>query len=367
MNESAPIGPSRFWWEDCPIERVAPFDYPPARIAAARQRIAGREGRIAPAVRAIMDGSRNAEEAVRGIARWVQDALVHPPLYQPAETTFGYWWWRRLAPTGWSGWPRLAQRLGQRLVLDSELLVELGEGRCGQSVAVLCDALRLAGFKAALWQLPHHMVVEVVVAGECCVIDVDAFKHGIMLEVDGRIARKREVEEDPYLVDGFKPTGWMFRRDSRYARRGSAGPPYRGYVDFYSPEEDGQISARYGAPTVLKPPGVPRWVGVGGSLTVGRGRPIEVSCVSRHAGRARGYRFRCGRRSRGYAYDALDWSQLAGETSSEILALERPEPAVSFRLQEPGRYFLTAAAVPDFLEKFPSYIWWSDELIIDVE
>jgi len=292
--------------------------------------------------------------------------MMHPPLLQPADAPLGYWNWREFAPTGWSGWPRVAELLGQRLVMEPEVLLALGEGRCGQCVAVLCAALRIAGFTARPWQLPHHVVAEVEWDGSRCVIDADAFKNGIMLERDGRLLTRDQIEATPYLVDRFKPTGWMFRRDSQYARDSRTGRPHRGYVDFYSPEEDGQISARYGAAHVLKPPGVPRWPEGVTTLTGAVGRGVEIAFTSPNSDRAGGYRVRVGRESRGYSYDALLPAVLHRETSDIVLELDLREPRALLPLSEKGRYFVTAAAIPAYLAEFPSYVWWSDELVVDV-
>jgi hypothetical protein len=359
---------ARFWWQDMSIRRVAPHDYPRARVHAARERMAGRSGRLEPCVKEIVRRSRSPETAVRGIARFVQDALMHPPLLQPSDARWAYWKLRRagVLPARLAGHEEVRAAMHQRLIMEPELLLELGEGRCGQCSAVLCAALRLAGFSTQPWQLPHHIAVEVIIDDESCVIDADAFKNGVFLEIGGRIATKRDVEKNPYLVDRFKPTGWMFRRDSVYARDAQTGRPYEGYVDFYSPEDDGQISGRYAAPRILRPPGVPRWMDIRTPLIAVRGQTLDLSFSCRHADRAKGYRVRCGRESRGYTYDHLVLPLLARETSRDIFEFERAEPNVSFRLDERGRYFVSAAAIPSYSDEFPSYVWWSDELIIDV-
>jgi len=357
----------RYWWQNEAVGRyVAPFDYPPHRVAAARDRVERTPGALERIVRELVAESPTPQAAIRNISRFVQGALVHPPLLQPAEAPFGYWWWRTLAPTSWAYWPRLAELLRQRLVMDPDVLLELGEGRCGQCVSVLCAALRIAGFSARPWQLPHHVVAEVAFEGNACVIDADAFKNGIMLERNGRLLTRKEIESNPYLVDRLKPTGWMFRRDSMYARAPQTGLPYRGYLDFYSPEEDGQISARYGAEPVLKPPGLPRWNEGRKTVICVAGEVVEVSFASEYPERACGYRVRVGRESRGYSYDDLVKEHLGAETSAIVFELELGEPCAAFKLAEKGRYFVTAAAVPSYLADVPSYVWWSDELVVDV-
>lgn len=365
---SEQLEPTPFWWQGFNCGRIAPLDYPLPRVIAATERLARGSPRLEAGIDGIRRQSRTADEAVRGIARFVQAALVHPPLLQPATARWGYWRLRRagLLPAGLAGHEEVRAAMHQRLIMDPELLLELGEARCGQCAAVLCAALQRAGFAARPWQLPHHIAVEVDFDGETRVIDADAFKHGIFFEDGGGLITKRAVEANPYVVDRFKPTGWMFRRDSVYARNPRTGRPYRGYVDFYSPEVDGQISARYAAPTVLRPPGVPRWSGEVGPLTVERGATVSLAFQTQYADRAASYRVRCGRRSRGYAYDRLVLSALAQETASDVFEVACPAPALEFKLAAPGRYYVAAAAIPAYLDEFPSYVWWSDELIIDV-
>lgn len=359
-----------FWWQGYDIDTVAQHDYPSSRIKAARRRLAnGRSQSLGERVRALTAEARGAEDAVRAVARFVQGALLHCPLMQPAESGRGYEWGRRtgLLPARWADRPRMIEWFGQRLVMDAALLLELGDGRCGQCVAVLCDALREAGFLARPWQLPHHVVTEVVVDGSARVIDADAFKNGIFLECDrGGLVTRRELEQNPYLVDRFKPTGWMFRRDSVYAKNSRTGKFYTGYVDFHSPEVDGQMSERFGAQRRLLPPGIPQWDGEL-ERCLPAGRVATLSFVSVFPERAVGYRVRCGMRGRGYAYDRIMPEALQCETSSEVFERYLTIPELEIRLTEPGRYYVTAAAVPRYVDEFPdTYLWWSDELVIDV-
>lgn len=372
MREPEPTfpggAPERFWWQDHPLpDEIAPHDYPPARLAAARRRQVAEGPTLARRVAEIVRASPTRADVLRGVVRLVQEALVHPPVVQPAEAVPGFWWARRLGvlPARWASRPRVEEVLRQRLIMDPELLIALGEGRCGQCVALLVAALGHAGIAARPWQLPHHVVAEVDWEGGPVVVDADAFKHGVMFERDGRFVTRGEIEREPRIVDRFKPTGWMFRRDSAYARRAD-GAAWRGYVDFYSPEGDGQMSARYGGAPLL-PPGVPRWESGTELLRVRRGVEVERGLEVFEAGRASGYRVRVGRRSRGYRYDALRWASLANETSAEVLEIATAEPVARFRLEDPGTYFVTVAAVPAYFAEFPSYLWWSDELTVEVE
>jgi hypothetical protein len=337
-------------------------------MKGARRRLSEEGARLPALIRSVTDRSATADDAVRKIGKLVQDALVHPPLLQPCESKGGYWRWRRagLLSERTAHSRLIVQLFRLRLVTDPELLLQLGEGRCGQCVDLLCAALGLAGFKARPWQLPHHIVAEVSVNGRDCVVDADAFKNGIFLGSERELATKREIEQNPYFVDRFKPTGWMFRRDSVYARNTCTQTAYAGYIDFYSPEEQGQVSTRYGAPQTLLPPGVPRWASASTGIKIERGDEVDAAFTCRFPERARGFRFRCGRRSRGYAYDRLVPANLGAETSDEILELELSETRVRFRLPERGRYFFTAAAIPHYIDEFPSYVWWSDELVVDV-
>jgi len=121
--------------------------------------------------------------------------------------------------------------LSQRLILDPDLLLVLGEARCGQSAQVLCSALSLVGIKSNILQLPGHIVNEIIFDNTTYIVDIDAFKNGIFLEKNGQLLTKKDFFENPYIVDRFKPTGWMFRRDSRYSYNLLTDKKYSGYID----------------------------------------------------------------------------------------------------------------------------------------
>jgi hypothetical protein len=224
----------------------------------------------------------------------------------------------------------------------------------------------MVGMKASTLQFKNHVVAEVILNGTSYIIDADAFKNGILFEVTGGLASKKDILKNPYWVDRFKHTGWMFRRDSIYAYNQRTQKPYSGYIDLFSPEIDGQISKKYDAPEVLYPPGAPEWRTPGGSVTVeaNEKRTLEFEC--KYAERAIGYKIKCGRKSKGYSYDRLILGNLANETSGDIFELETRENYVEVRFGDPGVYYLTVASIPYYIREFPSYIWWSDELTIKV-
>jgi hypothetical protein len=357
-----------YWWQTLNIDHVLPYDYPPERINAARQNIQRNEQGLDKTIASLVGQCTSFEATVRRIARYVQQAVMHNPILQPATSRTLYTALRNLGvdfgPLALS--PRFARLMRQRLIEDSELLIELGEARCGQCVALLRAALEVVGIKSKPLQLNNHVVNEVFWGGTSYIVDVDAFKNGIFVEGEIGLATKREVLDNPYLVDRFKPTGWMFRRDSIYGYNERTHRPYFGYIDLYSPEIDGQMSARYAAPTPLYPPGIPRWETFEKSITLTCNTPqtLRFTCV--HAERATGYRVKCGLSSKGYSYDNLILENLANETSGEVFEMNTHAPFVEVKFAHPGIYYLTAAAIPHYAERYPSYIWWSDELKLNV-
>jgi hypothetical protein len=359
---------SGFWWQTSPITQVAQFDYPSARLRAAEAKLRQRGGRFAKAIRRIVDVSASPKDVILNIARHVQQSVVHNPIFQPAHSTGLYPLFRRCSlDIQEMGIGRhLRPFWSANLIEEPDLLIELGEARCGQCAKMLCTAFQMVGFQAGTLQLENHIVTEVSLNNSSYLIDADAFKNGIFFQVGGELACKRDILENPYLVDRFKHTGWMFRQDSIYAHNLQRKRPYCGYIDLYSPEIDGQISKKYGARQTLYPPGVPRWKTPSESIFVSPGQKIALEYTCEFAERATGYRVRCGSRSKGYRYDCLIMENLANETSGEVFELETRENYVEVSLSNPGIYYLTVASIPYYLDEFPSYLWWSDELTIRV-
>lgn len=360
-----------YWWQASSINHVFPFTYPVSRVKVAEKRIRENGRRFEQNILSIAKKSDSPEDTVRNIARYVQHAVIHNPIFQPSKASKLY------ALAGKHGLDigktfigtlllKLRLMRDASLIEDPDILIELGEARCGQCAKMLCAALNIVGIKSNTLQLKCHIVSEVFINNTSYVIDADAFKDGIFIEVAGHLATKREVLQNPYLVDQFKHTGLMFRRDSIYAYNQKTKKPYSGYIDLYTPEVDGQISAKYGAPNILYPPGVPKWKMPSGDITLKTNEKKGLEYTCQYADRSIGYKVKCGHRSKGYSYDKLILENLANETSGDVFELNTKENYVEVRFSDPGVYYLTVASIPYFIKEFPSYIWWSDELTIKV-
>ena len=358
-----------YWWQGTDIDHVLPFDYPEERLCNAKELIRRNGARFEKVVSEIIRKSRSFDQCIRLICEFVQQAFLHNPIFQPAQSGRLYRLLRRRnisIPDSWSHriWGQML--FGLTLLNDADMLLELGEARCGQCAHVLGLAYEKAGFRSKVLQFPAHMVTEVYLDGTAFIVDADLFKNGIFLEMNDRLATSREVIENPYLVDRFKHTGLMFRRDSVYAFNGRTGRPYSGYLDLHSPEIDGQISRKYGAQSVLYPPGIPKWKLKDDKILLKTNEAAVLEFVSAYPERASGYRVVCGTRSRGYRYNNLARENLANETSSDIFCRDIGECGLEVSFSMPGSYYLSAAAVPHYINETPSYVWWSDELHIQV-
>lgn len=359
-------GRGSFWWQSSPITHVFSYDYPSTRVRDAETKLEQKGRRFKQTVQTIVKDSVSPEDMIRNIVRYVQRSLIHNPIFQPSKSSRLYTLARKLGLEAKA--VTICRYLTQppSLIEDPDLLIELGEARCGQCAKVLCDAFAIADLKSSTLQLNNHIVAEVILNDTSYIIDADAFKNGIFVEVNGSLASKKDVLENPYLVDRFKHTGWMFRRDSIYGYNCKMQKPYSGYIDLYSPEVDGQISIKYGAHQGLYPPGVPKWKAPSEHIILRPGQKIALEYTCEHSERAIGYRVKGGSRSKGYGYDWLILGNLANETTGDVFEFETIETGIEVSLDRPGTYYTTVASIPHYLEEFPSYLWWSDELVIEV-
>jgi hypothetical protein len=62
----------------------------------------------------------------------------------------------------------------------------------------------------------------------------------------------------------------------------------------------------------------------------------------------------------------LIFENLANETSGDIFELETKDGYVEVSFNDPEEYYITVASMPYYIDEFPSYIWWSDELMLKV-
>jgi hypothetical protein len=360
-----------YWWQESNIKQVLPYTYPASRVKAAEKKIRENGRRFEQNILSITKKSSSLENMVRDITRYIQQSIIHNPIFQPSRSSKLY------ALAGkycidiektsiGTLLHKLRLMKDASLIEDPDILVELGEARCGQCAKMLCEALNFAGIKSNVLQLKNHIVSEVFLNNTSYIIDADAFKNGIFIEVAGGLAATKDVLENPYLVDQFKHTGLMFRRDSIYAYNKNKQKAYSGYIDLYSPETDGQISGKFGASKKLYPPGVPQWKTASGSVTLKANKRMTLEYACAYADRASGYMIKCGRRSKGYSYDRLILKNLANETSGDVFELETKETYIEVGFMDPGVYYLTVASIPYYIKEFPSYLWWSDELTIRV-
>jgi hypothetical protein len=348
------------WWVQSPLEKITQYDYPAVRLAKARRHIKTHGLRLGD----VLYGIRRSEDAFTlafALGRLVQDALIHNPVFQPSQP--------RDLPLNdcLRSFFNVEIQQSKELITDPLLLFLLGEARCGQIADVYASLLREFGFQAGREQLHNHVVTQVSIAGEEYLIDLDAFKNGVFfLEEDGRtLLTKKEVLDCPQVVDRFKHTGWMFRKNTRYARNVD-GHAFTGYVDFFMPEEDGLISGKFGAPNPHLPPGVPLWDMPREKSTVKAGQDLPCTFTVPYAERATQFMVRICTKSRGYSYDHLVYKNLLNESSCVEEELQLLTPEFTFRRDLPRTYYITACALSPYLLENSCYVWWSDEHEITV-
>lgn len=360
---------SNFWWQQSKYNNILPFDYPSNRVKNAQAMLKREGAKFKKHVISLSRGCSSFEEMTKNISIFVQNSLIHNPIYQPSKSNMFYSLLRRTnLKLDKIALSRIFIKLfSQRLIIDPEILFLLGEARCGQSALVLCSALSKVGIKSNPLQLPGHIVNEVFFDNTSYIVDTDAFKNGIFLENNGHLLKTKDFLKNPYIVDRFKPTGWMFRRNSRYSCNLLTNKKYSGYIDLYNPELDGQFSSKYGAPQTLYPPATPSWQTLNKDITMQVGEKLTLEFKCEYSERSVGYTIKCGTKSKGYSYDDLVLENLANETSNDIFEYETKETLVPVKFNHPGIYYLTVSAKPHYLREFPSYVWWSDELKIKVQ
>jgi hypothetical protein len=211
-------------------------------------------------------------------------------------------------------------------------------------------------------QLSQHLVAEAKCGGRWVLADADAFKGGIVPETpDGRLLTMEQIEDNPYLLDRFPPTGWMIRPNSRHAR-GLLGRRVLGYVDALEPDRRGFVSGYYVPSARGFPPSLPeirRFEARDGRFVLSwEPSRVREGCLV-------GYRVRVGTCSRDWSYDDVFLAEAPlRETSCEVLETETSALHAEGDVP-PGvpALFASVAAVSDRVEREPlTYFWPSEEV-----
>lgn len=361
---------NEFWWQSTQWLDVHPYLYPKSRIELAKINIEYNKNSFLRTIKRIEEDHADRHVVIEEVISFVQNSLIHNPIFQPAVDGPFTSTLRKLGydPDKYRITKLIDDIISEKphLILDPDLLIELGEARCGQAARILCRALEIIGIEAVPVKLRNHIVTEAKIEGTSYLFDVDAFKNGIIPTGSKKWLTSHELNRDPTIVDKFKHTGWMFRTDSRYAINQEFGKPYTGYIDLYTPEEQGLISWRYGATEKIIPPGVPKWKLESNEVTLSSGESATFEFDVTNYDKASHYIVRIGKTSKNYSYDHIVPSMLANETSSIIWEKKITDKFIEITIDSPGAYFLTAVSVPVYAESHSSYLWWSNEILLNV-
>jgi hypothetical protein len=317
------------------IERPAdggpPVQFSPAKLERLKSEPEDRAASLAGLAQHLTQSASSTEQRVETLIRFCQDAIYHNPIEQPP------------------------------LNLEAFSILELGEGRCGHVTEVLVALLRAVGLSARSRQLRDHVVAEFFHDRVWRIADADAFKNGIIPRGgDGQILSMRELEENPYLIDRYQPSGWWMQPDTHYLRN-AAGVPVSGYVDALPPERRGFLSNYYAWWVDRRyPPSIPKLHPVNSPLSRGTVR-LSWSASSDPDGDLRGYTVRVGSTSRGWSYDAAVYERLTTQTGTDVACVETPETSIQVAVELPGRYFWSVSAFDAHRELEPETFYWSSD------
>ena len=253
-----------------------------------------------------------------------------------------------------------------QLVYDPLLLLLLGEARCGQVAHVLVTLLDRVGIKSKVEKLQNHIVANVLLNGDEYLIDADGFKNNIFFFKDTKMLyTRKEILNTPTLVDQFKHTGWMFRRNTRYAQNADR-KNFTGYIDFFMPENDGLISGKFGNHSPYKPPGIPIW-DTPGKVFIKPTEKLNCAFAVPYSQRADYFLVRICKKTKGYNYNHLVYKNLLNESDDIVEEIKTTDMSFVFSVEQRGQYYITACSMSDYLEHNKCYVWWSDELKITVK
>lgn len=348
------------WWVQSTQQVITPYDYPSERLKNAKRHAKAKALTLDDLLLDIRKQNYEEFPLLLEISKLVQDMLIHNPVFQPSER----------GP--FTIKPYIVYLINSKpikkykLVYDPVLLALLGEGRCGQVARVLVEMLNTVGIKARVEQLNNHVAVTAQLNNKEYIVDADAFKNGIFFFKGAQtLFTKKEILDEPTIVDRFKHTGWMFREGTRYSINASS-KSFTGYVDFFNPEKTGLISNKFGANNVYYPPGVPVWGSGTQSLTVKTGEKHRLVFDVPYDERADDFLVRIGKKSKKYSYDFLIYKNLGNETSDLVEETKIQKPEFVFSRTSPGDYYITVCSMSEYMVRNHCYIWWSDELKIRV-
>ncbi|KQC06463.1 MAG: hypothetical protein APR54_07210 [Candidatus Cloacimonas sp. SDB] len=342
------------WWTEYDAEIITPYDFPNERINEAKEYIKKNNLTEDFIIKSIQNKSDNDWQYIFKLTKFIQDSILHNPVYQPSDK-------RVLNPISVIKNKKIFEK---RLIKNVLLIIILGEGRCGQVAQVLCELLKKTGFKSKIEKINNHIVTTLFYNNNEYLIDADAYKNNIMFYKSNKLYTKKEILKNPYIVDQFKHTGWMFRRNTRYSM-GKNNRNFCGYVDFFDPEIDGQVSYKYGAKNKLLPPSVCIWNKE--NLKSKINKEINFSFKQQFPERVKEYKIKIGKKSKNYSYNYLIYKNLLNETGDIIDSFSTTTNTFSFKFTEKGKYYITVSAIPDYIDEHPSYLWWSDECKVIIE
>ncbi len=358
----------QFWWQFSNYHHISPYTYPEERIQVAYKKLMENPNVFFQKIQKIVDMSHSKIHIINNILFFIQDATIHNPVFQPAIESIFYKFMKNCISKNsiFLHYVSLMERRQSRLIFEPNILLMLGDARCGQAAHMLCSALNYINIKAHILQLDNHIVTEAYIDNTSYIFDVDLFKNHIIPKGNNLWLTSKEIFYNPEIINKFKHTGWIFRRNSIYTLNQKLNKIYQGYIDFFSPEIDGLPGYKYGSEKKLLPPGIPKWIFVGAKVTIKKGEPIIIPFEVDFSERAIHYHIKIGRVSKRYSYDCLNLSTLACETEEIIHEFITKEKYIEFRLNEKGIFYITVASIPYFKDKNDIYIWWSDELECEV-
>ena len=126
-------------------------------------------------------------------------------------------------------------------VQDPLVLIELGEGRCGQVNRVAVDLFEAAGYPGRLVQVSCHVSGEVYYDGDWHFCDAGIFGHReAPRDADGTIPSHAELSQRPLEIDRLACyQSPAFRNEVNYVGRQGRSPPYVSHFFF---GDDSQVA-----------------------------------------------------------------------------------------------------------------------------
>ncbi|HOX37647.1 MAG TPA: hypothetical protein PL033_06625 [Candidatus Brocadiia bacterium] len=154
--------------------------YDPARIAAARKRLAGvdRKMYFQGILDRILKPGMGGREQVAAICGFISDAIYYNPIEQPQENHTG------------------------EMLTDAIELLELHDGRCGQGVCVTLALLEAAGVECRKRDVFHHVTCEARYGARWHLADALMFGKD-QPELDGVVVNVEFLQANPYFADAF--------------------------------------------------------------------------------------------------------------------------------------------------------------------